>query len=80
MLDSIYHMTLKFLKNHIFEVKTSIFFHLLRNVKMDVITLLVVTKSVNPLVVYQFYCMALFHSQMRRHVIKRFLIPSWDAP
>ena len=29
MLDSIYHMTLKLLKNHIFSVKTSRFCHLL---------------------------------------------------
>ena len=39
MLDSIYHMTLKLLKNHIFGVKTSRFCHLLRNVIMDAITL-----------------------------------------
>ena len=32
MLDSIYQMTLKLLKNHIFGVKTSRFCHLLRNV------------------------------------------------
>ena len=32
MLDSIYHMTLKLLKNHIFGMKTSRFCHLLRNV------------------------------------------------
>ena len=39
MLDSIYYMTLKLLKNHIFCMKTSIFCHLLRNgnVIMDVI-------------------------------------------
>ena len=34
MLDSIYHMTLKLLKNHMFGVKMSRFFHLLSNVKM----------------------------------------------
>ena len=38
MLDSIYHMPLKFIKNCIFDVKTSRFCHLLRNVIMDVIT------------------------------------------
>ena len=38
MLDSIYHMTLKLLENHIFGVKTSRMCHLLRNVIMDVIT------------------------------------------
>ena len=39
MLDSIYHMTLKLLKNHIFGVKTSRFCHLLQNILMDVIRL-----------------------------------------
>ena len=40
MLDSIYHMTLKLLKIRIIGVKMSIFFfHILRNVIMDVITL-----------------------------------------
>ena len=39
MLDSIYHKTVKLLKNHIFDVKTSRFCHLLRNVIMEVITL-----------------------------------------
>ena len=38
MLDSIYHMTLKLLRNRIFGVKTSRFCYLLRNVIMDVIT------------------------------------------
>ena len=38
-LDSIYHMTLKLLKNCISGVKTSRFCHLLRNVLMNVITL-----------------------------------------
>ena len=36
-LDSIYHMTLKLIKNHIFGVKIKIF-HLFRIVIMDVIT------------------------------------------
>ena len=45
MLDSIYHMAFKLLKNHIllknriFGVETPRFCHLLRNVIMDVITL-----------------------------------------
>ena len=38
MLDSIYHMKLKLIKNHIYGVKTSRFCHLLRSVIMDVIT------------------------------------------
>ena len=38
MLDSIYHMTLNLIKNHIFGLKTSRFCHLLLNVIMDLIT------------------------------------------
>ena len=38
MLDSIYHMTLKLIKKHIFGVKTSRFCHLLRNFILDIIT------------------------------------------
>ena len=38
MLDSIYHMTLRFIKTHIFWREKSIFCHLSRNVIMDVIT------------------------------------------
>ena len=37
MLDSIYHRTLKLLKNHIFGVKMSRFYHLLSNVIMNII-------------------------------------------
>ena len=37
MLDSIYHMTLKLVKNHISSMKTSRFCHLLQKVIMDVI-------------------------------------------
>ena len=55
MLDSIYHMTFKILKNQIFGVKTSRFCHLLSKV---IIKSLRNVKSVN-----QFYCMALYHSQ-----------------
>ena len=39
MLDSIYHMTLRLLKNHIFGVKTSRFSLILSNVIIDIITL-----------------------------------------
>ena len=39
MLDSIYHMKSKLLKNHIFGLKMSRFCHLLCNVIMDLITL-----------------------------------------
>ena len=38
MLDSIYHITLKLIKNRIFGLKTSIICHLFRNAIMDVIT------------------------------------------
>ena len=71
MLDSIYHMTLKLIKNCIFGVDMSRFCHLFCNVIMDVITF---SKICKPLAVYRFYCMALYHSQTRRHVIKK-LIP-----
>ena len=37
LLDFIYHMTLKLLKNHILGMKTSRFCHLSRKVIMDVI-------------------------------------------
>ena len=40
MLYSLYYMTLKLLKNCIFGVKTSLFCHVLRDITMDVITLL----------------------------------------
>ena len=36
MLDSIYHMTLKLLKNYIYGMKMSRFCHLLHNVIMDI--------------------------------------------
>ena len=66
MLDSIYHMT-NTLKSHFW--------------RKNVIILSLCTqrcyerhnvsrKSIN-LMVYRFYCMALFHSQTRRHMIKR---------
>ena len=38
VIDSIYHMTLKILKNYIFAVKTSRFSLILRTFFMDVIT------------------------------------------
>ena len=68
MLDSIYHMTLTLLKNCRFGMKTFSFCYLFRNVTLYVITLHY--QICKPLVVYRFYCMALFHFQMRRHVIK----------
>ena len=40
------------------------FCHYVHNVVMDVITFVNISK---PLVVYRFYCMALFHSQAQRH-------------
>ena len=70
MLDSIYHRTLKLLKTCIFDVKTYIFCHILRNVIMNVITQHYLICK--PLVVYQFNCMASYHSKTRRHVIKAF--------
>ena len=65
MLDSIYHMTLKLLKK-VLGMKTSRFCHLLCNVIINFIRLL----NCKPLMVYRFYCMALYNFQMRCHVIK----------
>ena len=68
MLDSIYYMALKLIKNHIFGLETSIFLHLLHDFIMDVIRLC--CEICKPLVVYRFYCMVLYLSQMQCHVIK----------
>ena len=72
MLDSIYHMTLTLLKCRSFGLKKSRFCHLFRNIILDVIMLRY--QICKPLVVYQLCCMALYHSQSRRHVIKPFLV------
>ena len=68
MLDSIYHMT-NSLKSDFW--------------RKNVIILSLCTQRCygrflqiyKPLVVYRFYCMALFHSQTRRHMINKV---SWD--
>ena len=60
-------MTLNLLKNCIFSVKMSRLCHPLRNVIMDIITLRY--EICKPFVVYRFYCMAFYHSQMQCHVI-----------
>ena len=65
ILDSIYHLTLRLLWNLFLAIKRFNFCHYVRNFVMDVITF---PKFYKPLVVYQFYCMALFHSQMRLHI------------
>ena len=65
MLDSIYHMTIT-LKSHFW--RKNVFFFYVRRVVMDVITFPVNHKPL--VVVYRFYCMALFHSQTRRHMIR----------
>ena len=54
MLDSIYHMTLKLLKNAFLDIFYA--------------TLTLHFEICKPLVVYRFCCMALYHSQ-RRHMI-----------
>ena len=61
MIDSIYHITLKLLKNHFFGVKLSEFCHHLPNAMMDVI--MSRYEICKPLVVSQFYCTVLFHSE-----------------
>ena len=69
ILDSIYHMT-NTLKSHFWRKKRY-------NFVIMYATLLWTSKRVpkidKPLVVYRFYCMALFHSQTRRHMINAFL-------
>ena len=68
MLDSIYHMPLKLLKISFLALKCedsqSFTQHLIgRHYVIYIIC--------NPLVVYGFHCMALYHSQMQYHVINR---------
>ena len=72
MLDSVCHMTLKFLKNRIFGVNTSRFCHVFCNVIIDVITLR--CQICKPLVVYRFYFMALYQSQTRCCVIRQGIV------
>ena len=67
MLVSIYYMTLNLLKKSHFGVKSK-YLPPFTQVKMDVITQRY--EICKPLVVYRFYCKALYHSKMRRHVIK----------
>ena len=73
MLDYIHQMTLILLKILIFARKRQYFaiFTQRYNGRRDV-TLL----TYKPLVVYRFYCIALFHSQTRRHVISMY-IKNW---
>ena len=70
MLDSIYRMTLKLMKNCIFGVKKSILLSFTQCYNGQHYVTLLICK---PLVVYRFYCMALYHSQMLGHVINVFL-------
>ena len=77
------HGTLKLLNNRILGVKTFRLCYDLRNAIMDV--LMQCYQNCKPLVVYRFYCMALYHSQTRRHVIMNvntspFLyMPGWPS-
>ena len=68
MLDSIYHMTSKLLKNVFWPENINILpsFTQLYNGHHHSTLLFKICK---PLVVYRFYCMALYHSQTRLHVI-----------
>ena len=68
MLDSIYHMALRFFWNLISVVKNVIILSLCT--QRCYVRHNVSRKSTKPLVVYRFYCMALFHSKTRRHMIK----------
>ena len=64
MLDSIHHMTLRLLWNPISCLKVIILYMCMLWTSWPF------PKICKPLVVYQFLCMALFHSQTQRHVIK----------
>ena len=66
MLDSIYHMTLRFLWNFILGVKS---YNFVIMYAMLLWTSKHFPKICKPLVVYRFYCMELFHSQTRHHMI-----------
>ena len=68
MLDSIYHMT-NILKSHFWRKKRYNFVIMYATLLW---TSLRFPKIDKPLVVYRFYCMALFHSRTRRHVINNF--------
>ena len=67
MLDSIYHMTLRLLLTLISRVKNVIILSLCmqRCYGRHIVS--------RPLVVCRFYCMELFHSQMRHHMINFFI-------
>ena len=73
MLDSIYQMT-NTLKSHFWRKNVMI---------LSLCTQRcygrhnVSRKSIKPLVVYRFYCMVLFHSQTRRHMIKLLYFQGW---
>ena len=66
-LDSIYHMT-NTLKSHFSRKKRYNFVIVYATLFL---TSYRVPKIDKPLVVYRFYCMALFHSQTRRHMINK---------
>ena len=66
MSDSIHHVTLKLFENCVL-VEESRLCHLLPNFTMDDIKLRY--QICELLVVYRYYCMALYHFQNRRYVI-----------
>ena len=57
---------MKITLNLMFAEKTLYFCHYVRNVVVDVITFPEICK---PIVVYRFYCMVVFQSRTRRHMI-----------
>ena len=67
MLDSIYHMTLKLLENHIFLCENA---NILPSFKCYIGRHYVMLPICKPLEGHRFYCMALHHSQRQHHVIK----------
>ena len=67
MLDSVYHITLKLIKSYFWRENFKILPSLEQCYNGRHYVALRICK---PLVVYQFYCMVLYHSQTRHHVIK----------
>ena len=66
MLDSIYHMALRLLRNLNSVVKRYTFVIMYATLLWTSLRVPLIHK---PLVVYRFYCMVLFHSQTQRHMI-----------
>ena len=70
MLDSIYHMALRLLRNLNSAVERYAFVIMYATLLWTSLRVPLIHK---PLVVYRFYCMVLFHSQTQRHMIIKYI-------